>query len=674
MIIRWTRIVPRLLILALLVGVAWLGQNELIRWQLKSNIESQSGAGAEVGNVRAEWGQGKVSVADVRLFDPKDSRRELLHADKIVVRGAYKDILRRYFHLPQVDVEGIRIALEENDSGELVPDRLWRRFKDRIPKELESLEGLDWISLLAGDPESVAKDLLKQLETTRLVNEMQGRWTAEIEQFETLGKALKSRFQNVQNFSDRARNTPDRLLVAQEFLKEIEAADLGIQQILTLVAQLKTKAQSDYQQLLETSQRDRAVVQNWKVPQVDTSQLSEMLVGPEIREQWEKSVAWSDWALSLLTPVETEDGSETLYERFGFEPPRPFRGETILPALLDARPDLLVDTTNLTGQILFGTTPIYFNGTIGDAAYPLALGPAPVVARFCFSGSGIPGSSYMPGEHALVAEQFPATIDTSIFPNLYVMLQVDRLGENENDLMKFSCPMYRLPERVLGKPDKFAIAVSPGVTRLDGVLNLQGERISGQMRLSQSQIRMAAILPPKHQNTPIHRFLQETLDSMTGFVAEVLVTGNRNEPKYAFSNNIAETLRPRIENLLQSEWNAIRQNAEKSLSDEANRGVATLNAAIQEKLDPLVNDMSSRKSQWETQLAQSTGIPLDQLLQAQYNNLSPKDQQKVNQLMANPAVQSLFQQGGTPGTEKIQQGVEKLQDKLPGAIDRLFKK
>lgn len=687
MIIRWSRVLPRLVIFVLLLVAAWFGRNALIKWQLCRQIESQTGTAAQIESVQSELLDGRVQMIGLRLSDPKGEKRELLTTEKIVAQMDRNALLLRQFLLSSVEIEGLRMSVEGVEGDDWVPDKLWSRFKDRIPQEIEPLSGFDWTAFLTEKPEDAAKGLLKQLETSRTVTEIKNRWPEDVRQFEAGSEAIKRRFQNVKTLTDGVQRGGDTLQQVNGILGELEGTDREIQALLNSIAALNTKARADWEQISKAAQQDQATLEALPVQGIDKEELSKTLVGPELREQWDKALAWGDWARSLLVPVQLDDSFAPIYERFDLKPPPKTPGETIHISSLDARPELLIEKTSVTGQILFGDTPLFFNGVIENIAYPMTMGPAPTVAHFCFSGSGIPSSPYMPTGEQILREQEAALVNPDLPPNLYVMLQVDRIGENEEDLIKFCCPIYRLPERTLGKEGKFEVLVSPGVTRLDGSLLLRGDRLSGQIRLEQGGIRMAARLPENARHADLQRVLQQTLDSVSGFTAEIHIGGTRQQPTYHVQSDLADRLQPQLENLLRGEWDSVRLQARQLLQNEANQGYAELNDIVKNKLEPTWKEIDGQRNDWEKKLAQAGNVPIDQLIQSQRDKLSEKDRQRLDRFLAAPAVQGILQNadGAAPGNiggvtlpgdldQKIQREADRLQDKIPGLLDRLNKR
>ena len=660
----------RFIVLIVFVVVAWFFCDEIIRWQIVAQIQSQSGAVAELDSARTDLPNGAIELSNLHLFDPNDRSKELLSIEKITSNSAPRDLAQRYFRFPAVTLQGIRVAVDGTDGSQFVPDTLWTKLKDSLPDFVSADDGFDWTAFFADDPETVAKNLLNQLDSVKYAEQLRDRWPKEIEQIKNLAESLKTRFANIKNLADKTKQPGDKLELVGGFLKELDGADQSVQQLVTAINQLQEKAKLDYATLVTASQKDQTQLQSLKAPSIDTANITESLLGNEIREQWNKTVTWGDWARSLLVPVELGDGMLPVYERFGLQPPKKVRGETIRFASLDARPEVLLDTVDLTGQILFGDLPIFFNGTVTNVASPLELGPEPMIAQFCFSGSGVPTSAILPEQDA----QAPVARDPNLLANLYVTLLVDRLGGKEEDQLIVRCPFYELPGRILGNPEKVAINVLPGRSRLDGVINFKGEKLDGQIYIVQDSTRLTAMLPDKLRNSSLHRVLQGTLDGLNGFDVSIFVSGTRSQPQYVVKSDIAEKLRPQIENLVLQEWDGIRQKADVAVAAEVNKAVTLLNEAVQKHLDPLVQEANGQKALLEQQITQATGLPLNQFLQSQLAQLSPQDQQKLGQLVNTPLIQSLLKSDGASNQvdQLLQKGAEKLQQKLPGALDKLL--
>ncbi len=686
MLINWSRFLPRLALLFIFFIALWWGQNALIAWQIRSHIARRTGAAADLAAVRMVWENDSIVLSHFQLFDPQKPDKKLFQAEKVTAVASRDDYLRRFFHFPEITVEGIQVEIAGAENNQFLPANLLGNIEKSIPKELEAVGELDWTVLLTDEPEDAARNLLQQLETLPLVADLQQRWPVEIRQFEEAADLIRRRLKNVNTLSNRSQQADDKVLLLQGILKELEGADLEIQQLVSSVAQLKQKARQDSQAITDTLKRDREKMRTLRPPEIDADQISETLVGPEIRERWEQTLVWGDWAKSLLVPTSDNESSSSLpvgTPWMGTPKPR-FRGLTIPLTVFDVRPELLIDRANLAGKILYAGLPLFFNAAVSDIAYPAPMGPAPMVVQMAFSGIGAPLSPAMPPTldnpaSDAAAAQLNAALDPDVFPSIYVTMNIDRIGENREDMLIVRCPLYQLPQRILGNQDTFAISVSPGNSSLDGVVIVNDEKLRGEVRLAQTGIRLAAVLPPYLRQSDLQKALDPIFAAIDRFEASLVVSGTRDRPIYAVKSNIGEHLKPKVESIVLNEWGKLRQSLDKNVTDDANRALAILDTAVREHLDPVVQDVNAARTDWERQLARLSDVPLDQLVETQISKLSDKDRRRLENFMQTPAIQDLLQQQqngrqGPPQLEDaIQRGVEKIEDKIPGLLERLKK-
>ncbi len=694
MLIHWSRFLPRLALLLLFLLAVWWWQNAILAWQIRSIIARQTGAGAALALVQTDWENNTVVLTDLQLFDRKRPERRLLKTQRISARTSADDLLKRYFHFPEITVEGIQVEIDGTESSKTLPDLLGNIAKQGVPNGHGSAtadwaDELDWTVFLTESPEDAAKNVLAQLETSRFVAELQQRWPEEVRQFEAAAAQIRKRLQNVKTVSAHASQTGDKLQLVQAILTELEGADLDIQLLMSSVAQLKLKAQKDSQSLEGVLRRDQATIKSLKPPVLDADAISEAIVGAEIREQWEKTVTWGQWATAMLIPSDEDAAVQNAAENTVPTKSKPaffrkrFRGETIPLTAFDVRPALLIDRANLTGQILFGDSPLFFHAAVSDIAHPVSIGPGPVVAQISLSGVGVPASPVMPEAINAGAERLNAAIEPNVFPNLYVTLNIDHIGDGTTrpweDMMIVRCPVYQLPQRILGNPERFAVSVSPGQSQLDGVVILKGEQLSGEVRLAQSNICLSVELPPKLQQSALQKSLDSVFSTLDRFDASLIVSGTREKPVYTVKSNLGEHLKPKLENVVLTEWAKLRQSLDKSVTDDTQLAFTVLDTIIREQLDPVVQDVNATRSNWERQLASISDVPIDQLVGEQLSKLSDKDRKRLQNFVQAPAVQALLQQHRPSGQgnpppqleDAIQRGIDKLEDKIPGLLDKL---
>ena len=84
--IRWNYIALRLGIALLLLMAILMGLNPLVSWVLVHFGQSITGAKVEIGLVRASLWHGQIELLDLEIADPRDPMRNLIQADRAVVR------------------------------------------------------------------------------------------------------------------------------------------------------------------------------------------------------------------------------------------------------------------------------------------------------------------------------------------------------------------------------------------------------------------------------------------------------------------------------------------------------------------------------------------------------------------------------------------------------------
>ena len=78
---RWTYLLTRLFILALIVVALWISKDSLVRLALIRAGESAIGAKIEIGQVRSSLWDGKIYLSELAIADPRNPMHNLVQAD-----------------------------------------------------------------------------------------------------------------------------------------------------------------------------------------------------------------------------------------------------------------------------------------------------------------------------------------------------------------------------------------------------------------------------------------------------------------------------------------------------------------------------------------------------------------------------------------------------------------
>lgn len=561
------------------------------------------GIAAQMDAIRPHFGHANIEIDHLRLS--KDDR-QLGSVAYLRLAGDQPDLLRRRFHFTEAQLDGVQIPLKTVDAAEFVPDQLWSKIHHTLSKTGTPLDEIDLSVFLSQKPEAAVQEIIKHFESKKIADKLTTEWPVLAQEWKKSAESLQNRLKAAKTQFDQTKSPEEKVKIVTAFLATLKEVDREMQNIADSVAGLRKKAQTDYQELVTATKQDVEKIASFKNPALDTSSLSQAIIGDGIQKQWKESLTWLNWTQAIFFPTndgldEPGVGASAIYEVLGIVPPPKIKGEQIVFAKLPVKPEIWFDAVSLNGEVRFNDLPLYFNGAVKNFAYPPSFGDAPITAQFCFSGSGVPNSPAMPDPDGIAAAPIPTLVDSMTFPNLYVAIEVDHLDGKEQEQLVFRCPMYQLSERIWGNPDKLAIRISPGMTSLDGyIVRHKGGALSGRMIIVQKNVQITPFLPKTAAAASLDRVLTQTFAGLNEFIAEIHVAGTQTAPTYQFQSNIGEKIAPHIEQIVKTEWEAVKQQALATLSNDSNEAVAVLNKTLQEQVDPILREIQTNRLSLES--------------------------------------------------------------------------
>ncbi|GHT47147.1 hypothetical protein FACS189454_09260 [Planctomycetales bacterium] len=536
------RIVSRLALLVLVLALLFCFRVPLAKYAVIANIQHQSGADAAIESLDIDWKTGSVLIRNLRIVHPRQPKNAAT-IQEIKASFDADALRRREMMIEQLDVSDIDIQFDVAEGQTFIPNFVWNEHQKDNAKDGLPISPFDWLAVLSDKPEKALDNITQSFEARKIIDEQKVRW---------------------QNVIDETKTK-------------------GLVNVLGQLPALKQQAEQDYKTLSEAVRRDKEKLQNVQTPQIKSNEIAESLVGSNTQKYWDQLYVWRDYIASLASPSPDQQSVRQRYGRF-----IPFPNQNVKPLLS-------IRKTNLTGQIRFGELPAFFNAAINDIAQPPETGTAPLTAQCAVSGNAVPVSPVL---------QDRLVLSNAVVPDAGLTLLIDHLDGHEIEKLTVCCPAYQLAEYQLGEADKPLFHVSPGLSRLDSILELNGENISGGVRLIQTDIRVT--LAAKNQSK-ITDALKQSLSQMNRLEATVLVSGTRKEPKYTFKSNLADILTPQLETLLASSLNDAKYQIDQSLTKDTDDTVRLLNSVVQGLLNP-----SSASSPQNS--ANPTAAPVDQLI------------------------------------------------------------
>jgi len=521
--IRWSYVIPRLLLLGALMLALWAGLNPLVRWTATWMGQAVTTAQVDIDRAETSLLGARVHLTDVRVANPQDPMKNLFEADQVTLALDSDSLLRRKLIVREGRVSGLRFGTDRDASGALDWSIDW---DVELPRaELGDLgrKQLDqWADLLKQEVIEQAE----QLESVRLAKELYERWPVEFERMEARADSLRGRVESLKALSDTVRDNPladnplRTLGACQQAAIELQAMRQEIIDLRGEIERLRRQALNDKDAVVLAKDRDlEKIRETFQGESLDAETLSEYLLGEELSETVRSLAGWVRWGRQYL-PTDVEQA----------EPVRG-RGVDVLFRGIRRRPDFLIESLVLDGQVQLGGRRVGFLGTAAGITTQPELYGRPVVVK------------------ARINAQTEVTLEAVL----------DHTGKTPRDRITVSCPDWKQPERVLGRPDQLAVAVSPGNTHLWVSLDLEGEELSGRMLVRQGPVELIPDLAALRVEPRLAQSLRTAMSEVREIRVVVDLSGTLEKPEWGFQSNLGPQLASAVSGMFERELEARRQ-------------------------------------------------------------------------------------------------------------------
>ena len=687
-------LIPRILILAVVLVVAWFSLNMLIRRTIIASWQEKTGTQLEIGAVKINLNPTQLELTDLTVTTPGESPAKLATAERVSVRFDRHELLRRRFYADETHLSNIRFELDGWGENGLDLTEYWNDAQTQFDFIAGQVRRIPLDELMNNNLDEAAKQIAKDFATYNYSEQLRQRWSSEVETFKKDANTIKGRLDAIKQNLANAETTQDTINAAIGILNQIDVLAVELRNLEIAVPEIERKLKSERQALEAAVQKDQGKLELLKRQKIEPVDFSEYVLGEEMRARLTGLIAWIDWGRTQVPEEDTYwlDGMQLFSGRR-------LPGTTVTLPGMESRPEVHFAGIGIDGQAILWGQPVYFIGGIRDYSSQPRKMSKPIVLRFCISkeppdkfttddylrllaeheaqnlfqfdqirvgqrpqparASQSTGSITGIGQNATTIDFFrlPETMIVGDenrnlvldLPTLFVTAMFDRTGDVPHDRFLISCPEYHLPQRVLGNPQQLAFAVSPGVSQFRAELDIKGDLLTGNLTLLQSPITIQAALPQNMQGTPIASVLAATTRALDTIQAEIDISGTRAAPKYAFHSNIGDLLAAQVEPLLQLEWQQINGKLTSLLNQQITSSLNLLDAVAVREIQPLLDNLTQEHGQVTAALQQGN-LDIDQLIRSQMYRFSEKDQQQIQGILASPLGQKLLNRTSSGGT------------------------
>lgn len=537
--IRWSYVASRVAVTALILGVIWAMMNPLLRLGLIYTGQSATGARLDIASVRTLLTRSRIDVADIQVADPDSPMSNLAQIGHASFDVETSSVLKKRLVIREGRLSNIQFHTERENSGQI---KQTEQEKSSKPGALDRFGrmGDEWFD---ASVDRLEQKIEEEFVSVRLARELEDRWPQEYDRLEQESEALSVRgkrlVDEVEAMSERPLGHLDRI---QQTLQEADRLRRDGLRLKTKLTQLKQQMAKDRVAIREAKEHDvRKIRQTFNFKELDASQLSEYLLGPEIHQKVSTALGWVQWSRQMMSPSDPAEATNA-----------EDRGrDVIFPCMVNA-PDLLIRKLIVDGRGTVDGKAFRFDGVVGDL-------------------------THQPRRHE---QPTTFTVRTDGAIQLIAKAVLDRRGSQPTEHIVIDIPALSQAARTLGDADKLAVSVSPGKAQVRVDLKLRGDDVAGVVDFRQNDVKVTPQLKQAYSKEILAANADSAFDTIDRIHATVRLGGKIKQPSIQLQSNLGPQLAAGMNAAIQTELEA----RERQLTAQADAEVQRRLARFEERL------------------------------------------------------------------------------------------
>jgi uncharacterized protein (TIGR03545 family) len=554
--IRSSYVIPRVALFTLFLGLSALAVNPLVRWGIVRTGQSVTGAPVEFDHMRAALIKGFVELDGIRAADPNRPMKNLFEADHVRLEIDKTALSRRRFVITHAKAIGFRLSTDRQTPGTVgIPSAAG--YEAALAEQFAD-SGKQWLEQAAA---RLAADAERNLQSVDLAKQLLTRWPHEYETIETQTGAMQSQIERIQELIDESGDNPLRNLnTYQEAIAELEAIHSQTFEVRGSIDRLCQQLLMDKDSIDKARQHDEAyLTEKVQLEPLNTAQLSEYLMGPELGDRLVTVLEWLQWG-RMQVP-----GSMSLPKAHRS------RGKFVFFPGIESKPETVIRVLNLSGKGDFDDISVEFQGVVRGLSSDRKLGDGPV----------------------------EIAMQTTSGPKMVVNATLDMRGKMRHDVININCPELPQPARVLGQADKLSINVSRANAHLSVRMKIDGRAIDGELIIKQQGVQLTPTLNPEFGGHQISGLVASSLDGVDRIEARCQIGGTLDEPLWKLDSNLGPALAEGITQAIDSHVNDYHQQLLAKTYAEVDSHLTRLEQAFETKQAEMLSQLEIGHSQIE---------------------------------------------------------------------------
>lgn len=578
--IRWSYLLPRVLIVVLLVTLLSVSIPAIVRWSVIRGVQRLTGAEVGINQVWISPARGKIRADGVQLAKSPDARRNLLAFDSATLRLDRHAIAHRRLVVDRAEIRGLCFASDRqlqgdstyryefpfgklpelNVSTKELATRLFESFRGRLGQQVE-----------------------EEFASVRLTQRLLQRWPGEFDRFASEVHACRI---SGQQLYDRLRTSnlalvrPQQVGALQSAWREAKELEGRIDELYDDLTTMMGQVEEDRSAIAVAFDRDRSALRE-KVNgfQFDGSLWDDYLLAGEL-QRWQQQV----WPWLQLTSHLTRR-PELSCDRG--------RGETIQLDEQQLNRDVLIRSAHVDGTIPLGDELLPFDGNVVNLSRWPAFREEPCAIRLTLGDAR----------------------RTSLEAKLGMKDGIPRRW------VRVRCHALPVKSQTWGDTRSVAILFSPGVADVEIVAEIVGDQIRGHIHVKQQEFGCEVITGPEFENGTLAgaeflRCITAAVQHVRSFQVVVSVSGPVTMPQWRVESDLPGRLLPEVQMAIQT---ALRCHAER-LDQHARHAITGWLTELDRQVRSRQVELTDKLGEGE-KLISSVAVPLASRLQPVWESL-----------------------------------------------------
>ena len=549
-LIRWKYFAPRIIVACLIMLIAYLFTDTLLKQTVVSAGQRLTGAQVDVGELRSSLLGMKVRLNNVAVANPDNPMKNLWQFEHADLKFNAKAAFQRKLVVEKGTIHGLTFDQPRDEAARKIEG-----ITDTWHQQLPSLFQKSWIGWFR---DQLTNRIKEELETPQLAQQLAKQWPQRYDALEQKLKGIRFRFEAIKKSVQKPRpgNPLEVVRVYQQSIQKLNQINTDFQNLRKDIGQLPAQVRSDWQRIGTARVNDQAKITKmfrWQKP--TPAKVVDRMFGPQTKYWMAQTLYWTTTAQKWMNA-----GKSLIHGDRG-------KGIDIELVSRPRHPSFLIRHLEVSGQ-----------GELSDGSL------------VSFTGD-LDGLTTQPDVYRRPT-RLRATLEHNN-QNWSAKLIVDPSQTEDNLLVRVECKDLIIPARTLGEGDWLSVRLLPGRANVKLHLSIVGGRLAGELRFEQANLGVEAEVAGKQSvgGAQLASLINDSFDRVDRLLASMTIGGTVNDPKLSLKSDFAERIAAAVDVAMQDRFKAFGIQAAREATKVMDRELLKLERTLQQRRVALAQNL-----------------------------------------------------------------------------------